>query len=141
MNPVVAFALVVVAFEGRASAHQPPGCYRFSRPLGQSASGQLEAADSSWYRLQLLPGGAVARPALSSAYWRQQYEERSSWREQGDSLIVRVTTGLVGWELTLTAAGDGYSGAARYLTDVRGGQPYFARVQAKREPCSASPPD
>ncbi len=141
MNAVIALAFVVGAFVPGPSTHQPPGCYRFNRPLGHSASGQLEAGDSSWYRVQLLPVGAVARPALPSAYWRQQYAQRSSWREHGDTLIVRVTTGLDGWELTVTPAGNGYTGTARYLTDARGGQPSVAAVQAEREPCHAAPPD
>lgn len=137
---IAGFTSLLAASIAFPAAHQPSGCYRFNRPLGQSASGQLEARDSSWYRVQFLPQGAVARPTLSNAYWRQQYAERSSWREHGDTLFVRVTTGLVGWDLALLPTRDGYAGTARYLTDALGGQPYVAQVQAERESCAAPPP-
>lgn len=141
---IVAFTLFIVAVVTTSVTHgfsvEPPGCYRFNRPLGPSAAGRLEAGDSSWYRVQLLAGGLVARPMLASAYWREQYAARSSWREHGDTLLVHVSTGLVGWDLTLIAGRNGYSGAARYLSDALGGQPVVVPVQAERESCSDAPP-
>jgi len=133
-------ATLVTTSATRASSPEPAGCYRFNRPLGKSAAGHLEAGDSSWYRVQLLAGGLVARPRLGSAFWREQFAARSSWREHGDTLLVRLSTGLVGWDLTLIAERNGYSGTARYLSDALGGQPFVVPVQAEREPCSDAPP-
>ena len=144
MNRVVAFALFIAAVvtnsAARRSSHEPTGCYRFNRPLGGSATGRLEAGDSAWYRAQLLGGGLVVRPTLASAYWREQYAARSSWHEHGDTLLVRLSTGLVGWDLTLIAEGNAYTGTARYLSDALGSQPYVILVQAERESCSGAPP-
>jgi len=114
----------------------PVGCYRFDRPLGHSATGALERADSTWYSLRLLPAGAVARPELASPYWRDLYSRRSAWRLSHDTLFVRVFTGLVGWDLVLMPRDSGYGGVARYLSDALGGPPVTAAVHARREACA-----
>jgi hypothetical protein len=116
-------------------ASDPVGCYRFDRPLGHSATGELERADSTWYSLRLLPKGAVARPELASPYWRELYARRSTWTLSHDTLFVRVLTGLVGWDLVLTPRDSGYAGVAQYLSDAVGGSPYTTPVRAKRKAC------
>lgn len=148
MQQLTTLLLVVSAQSASFGAGYPPpaakpvGCYRFDRPLGHSATGDLERGDSSWYRLQLQPAGAVARPWLSSSYWREQYANRSSWRTSGETLFVRVFTGLVGWDLTPRPAAERYAGSARYLSDaiVIGAEPLRVRVQAVREACPPSEP-
>jgi hypothetical protein len=128
---------VVVGGPSLRSAMQAEGCYRFDRPLGHSASGDLERTDSTWYSVELREGGAIVRPRLQSAYWRDQYARNSSWRASGDTLFVRVSTGLVGWDLTLAPEGSEYVGLARYLTDAIdiGAEPLFVPVRSVRETC------
>lgn len=114
---------------------EPVGCYRFDRPLGHSAAGTAERNDSTWYSLRLLPAGAVARPELASPIWRDQYAARSSWRAARDTVFIRVSTGLVGWDVALAGHDSQYVGTARYLTDAVGGPPITTAVHAKREAC------
>jgi hypothetical protein len=113
------------------------GCYRFDRPLGHSASGDLERSDSTWYLMELRENGSVIRPRLEARYWRDQYARNSSWRVVGDTLRILVTTGLVGWDLTLISASGEYVGAAQYLTDAidPGAEPLFVTVRGVRGPC------
>jgi hypothetical protein len=115
----------------------PQGCYRFDRPLGHSATGDLERHDSTWYTVELRDSGVVARPDLKSPYWRKTYSYSSSWRVSGDTLFVVVSTGLVGWNIALLPENDHFAGRARYLTDVRtkGEEPLFVRVRAWRTTC------
>lgn len=124
-----------------SQSDDPAGCYRFDRPLGQSATGALEQHDSTWSSLRLLPVGAVARPELTSPQWRDLYAARSTWKTVHDTLVIRVFSGLVGWDVVLTARNAAYAGTARYLSDASGVSPITVVVHAKREACaSASPP-
>lgn len=119
------------------------GCYRFDRPLGPSAAGDMERADSAWYSVHLQADGGIGRPQLVRASERKPWESRSAWRRQGDTVIARIFTGLVGWEVTLTPVGGDYAGEAHYLTDARavGWEPPRYPVRAKREACTiAAPP-
>lgn len=145
MRGRLAILILVVGTMGVSAALQaqsaaPTGCYRFDRPLGFSATGDRERGDSSWYRLQLLPEGKVARPALAEAFWRDRFAQRSAWHTSGDTLFIRVSTGLVGWDLTLLAEARDYVGTARYLTDavVLGAAPLDVRVRATRDVCPPS---
>ena len=148
MRQLVAIVSLVVTVGIRpgtvlgAQAAEPTGCYRFDRPLGHSATGALERSDSSWYRLQLQPAGKVTRPALSSSSMRELYADRSAWHTRGDTLFLRVFTGLVGWDLTLLPEADRYVGSARYLTDAIavGAGPLILPFRATREACIPSPP-
>jgi hypothetical protein len=125
-----------------AQAADLTGCYTFDRPLGSSATGDVERGDSSWYRLKLEPAGKVARPGLVRTSWRDQYAHFSTWHSSGDTLFIRVSTGLVGWDLTLLPDANRYVGRGRYLSDafVVGAEPLHVRVQATREVCRPSPP-
>ena len=122
----------------RAQSREPVGCYRFDRPLGGSAVGSIEHADSAAYTVQLLVGGKVARPAIPSAYWRSEYARSSTWRMTGDTLLIRLSTSLVGWDIVLTPAGDSLVGSAHYLSDATGGPPFTAAVSARRVACQPS---
>jgi hypothetical protein len=147
MGGIVMWLIALSVTVGGASlrpAVLAEGCYRFDRPLGHSASGNLERADSTWYSLELREAGAVVRPHLQNAYWRDQYARNSSWRAAGDTLFIRVSTGLVGWDLALALEGGQYVGRARYLTDAIdvGAEPLFVPVRGVREVCQKdrSPP-
>ena len=143
MRALVGITLWIVALNAWAGiATAPPptqveGCYRFDRPLGHSASGDLERSDSTWYLVELRENGIVVRPRLESRYWRDQYARMSSWRTSGDTLAVVVSTGLVGWDLALTGESDEYVGQARYITDalVIGADPLIVSIRGRREAC------
>jgi hypothetical protein len=94
-----------------------PRCLRFEQPLGYSASGERERGDSSWYVLQLGDSGTVTRP-LFSPREREQWNRLSAWTTKGDTLRIRVTDGLAGWNISLWAVRGGFAGIATYLTDV-----------------------
>jgi hypothetical protein len=103
---------------GMVSARFFPECLRFEHPLGYSASGAREQGDSAWYVLQLDDSGTVTRP-LFPRRQREMWTRRSTWKTKGDTLLVRVLDGLVGWGIALWPSGNGFSGSATYLTDVR----------------------
>ncbi len=130
---VLAFLLFL---PGPSSGQTPQGCYFFDRPLGHSASGNLERHDSAWSFLQLRDSGVVARPRLSKRH-QEMFSRRSSWRASGDSLLILTSTGLVGWNITLFPAAEGFAGRALYLTDVvvRGAEPLYVPVRARRVGC------
>jgi hypothetical protein len=104
----------------------PPECYQadlalgpagssreMSRPFDVSASSDL---DTAWYQFRLDSGGRASRPTLGrpSMIW-----QHGRWRIEGDSLLVDLTNGSVGWRLSLgEAAGGGYAGTALYRSDV-----------------------
>ena len=124
---------------GMVSARILPECFRFEHPLGYSASGAREQGDSAWYVLQLDDSGTVTRP-LFPRRQREMWTRRSTWKAKGDTLIVRVLDGLVGWDVTLWPSGKGFSGSATYLTDVRveGWVPPRVDVHAARIKCPTS---
>jgi hypothetical protein len=111
------------------------GCYRFDRPLGYSASGYAERDDSAWYDVELLAGGKAGRPTLRRATDRELWAPRSGWALRGDSLTIRLSTGLGGWDLAIVRVGDAYVGTAHYLTDALGGDPVTVAIRARRTPC------
>jgi len=132
---ILAAMVLAIAPSLRAQSVAPVGCYRFDRPLGGSAVASVERADSAAYTLQLLAGGKVARPAIPSAYWRSEYARSSRWRMTGDTLHIRLSTSLVGWDIVLTPSGDSLVGSARYLSDATGGPPFTAPVSARHVAC------
>lgn len=93
-------------------------CLRFKQPLGYSASGALEQGKTEWYVLKLADSGVVSRPLFNKRD-RERWTRRSRWTAKGDSLHIRVSDGLAGWDLALRRTGDGYTGVANYLSDVR----------------------
>lgn len=124
------------------SAAGVEGCYRADRPLAESASGGVPAAAA----FRLLSGGRVARYPVR--VMGSGWERASGWTQHGDTLVVRLSTGLSGWELRLLPApterdgtGDvAWVGPARYLTDVvvRDGtqwRPPRVLVRVRRESC------
>lgn len=136
------FALVVTACSARTGvfAEGPTGCYRFDRPISYSASGTRESGDSAWYVLQLLPAGRVDRPLMATPM-RHRYAQRSDWRVAGDTLHIRVFTGLVGWDLALLRTDGRYRGIGTYLTDAIaiGRESTTAAFTALRVDCAAAP--
>jgi hypothetical protein len=70
--------------------------------------------------LILSPGGGVGRPLLSEREAQRMWEPRSAWKVVGDSVLLRVFTGLVGWDAHLVLSRDGgrLQGRARYLSDA-----------------------
>jgi len=124
---------------GMMSARILSECLRFEQPLGHSASGAREQGDSAWYVLQLDPSGTVTRPLFPRPE-REMGTRKSSWTAKADTLLVRVSDGLVGWDVTLWPSGKGFSGSATYLTDVRveGWVPPRVEVHAARIKCPTS---
>jgi hypothetical protein len=125
MSPASYVLALVAATGGFASSHAVIGhggatvqCLRFKQPLGYSASGAREQGDSVWYVLQLADGGTVTRPLFPKRQ-REQWTRLSRWTTKGDTLLIRVSDGLVGWDISLRRGGDGFTGVATYLTDVR----------------------
>jgi hypothetical protein len=141
LTRLTVFAVAGILFAAASSMSAQPdhvtGCYRFDRPLGSSATGALERNDSTWYMLRLLPNAKLSRPALASP-WREQYVARSSWWMDGDTLRIRITTGLVGWDLALVARKSHWVGRAHYLSDAIGGPPFVVPVDAVAEPCRST---
>ncbi len=110
-------ASLLHAQSDRATAAK--GCWQTSRPLGPTGSATPVARDSAYNTLVLRDSGRVALP-LVTANSRQKWEDRSFWESQGDSVSVRLFTGLQGWSVTLgrSPAGHALTGIARYLTDA-----------------------
>jgi hypothetical protein len=123
-----------------APAVQFEGCYIFDRPLGSSASGNLERSDSAWYSLELRENGVIARPQLQNSFWRQRYARSSSWRTTADTLHIVVSTGLVGWRIWLVRENGELRGVAGYLTDVVAADyvPPRVPVRARKVTCAAA---
>lgn len=121
--------LVLPALANAQAAHArasltTPGCWEFSRPLGSSATGNVEGQSAEWRVLAFRAGGALTIPLLQPERSRGMWERRSGWRAEGDSIRARLFTGLVGWDVTLReqmGLGDSAVvriGRADYLSDV-----------------------
>ena len=93
-------------------------CLRFKQPLGYSASGARERGNAMWYVLQLADSGRIARPLFPKRQ-REQWTDLSRWTIKGDTLLIRVSDGLAGWNMALQRRQDEFVGVATYLTDVR----------------------
>lgn len=118
---------------------QASACYHFAEPLGYSATGKLELGDSAWYVIELRANGAVARPLFRDARQRDRWTERSTWRQTGDTLHIRVFDGLVGWDVTMRPESSvTYVGSAEYLSDVRGPDaPPRVSIHARKVACAS----
>lgn len=147
MSPASYLLVLVAATGGFASSHGVVvdrvgtlQCLRFKQPLGYSASGALEKGDSAWYVLQLEDSGRVTRPLFPQRR-REMWTRRSRWTAKGDTLLIRVFDGLVGWDISLWREHDGFTGVATYLTDVRvaGWIPPRVDVSAAAIKCPAPP--
>ena len=116
----------------------PDRCLRARPALTYSAApGAPERGDSTWAIVGLLSDGRVTRPLLPPRHSR-----RSQWRMAGDTLRLRVSDGLVGWDVAAVPDSSGYSGVATYLTDVivRGALPYRIPVFLHNTVCPTAPP-
>jgi hypothetical protein len=93
-----------------------------------------------WYVLQLADSGRVARPLFPKRQ-RDQWTGLSRWTTKGDTLLIRVSDGLVGWDIALRRRDDEFAGVANYLTDVRveGRVPPRKEVRAAPIECPAPP--
>lgn len=134
---LVAAASSIAASYGGAWGRVSDGeCIRFREPLGYSATGAREQGDAKWYVLQLADSGMVARPLFPKRE-RKQWAYRSRWTANGDTLLVRVSDGLVGWDISLRRGRNGFQGAATYLTDVhvKGAFPLRKVVHATTVKC------
>ena len=117
-----------------------PQCFRFDRPLGTSASGARELADSTWYIVQLADSGIVRRP-LQPKREREAWLRKNQWSAIGDTIHFRVGDPLVGWNVTMHRVGRSFTGVATYISDVivAGRAPTRVPVHAKRVRCPALP--
>jgi hypothetical protein len=111
---VLAGALFGIQSACAIKPSQVVGCYLATPALTYSAEGKLERGDSSWSHVQLSDNGKARRPLL-----RPTRDQRSDWRVDGNMLHVTFSDGLVGWQLQLTEAQDGWRGRATYVSDVR----------------------
>jgi len=75
--------------------------------------------DALFNTLLLRDSGRVALP-LVGAGKRRTWEARSYWETHGESVTLRVFTGMQGWlaDLVPTAGGRTLAGSARYLSDA-----------------------
>lgn len=94
------------------------GCWESSRVLGPSYLGidpRRDPRDSSFRVFRLQDSGQVSLPMTATA---SLWNANSAWRIAGDTLHVRIFTGLQGWDVTLRGSGALRVGSARYLTDA-----------------------
>jgi hypothetical protein len=126
-----------------ASAQTSPpvqGCWRSDRPLGPTGLPEPVDRDSLFRTVVLQDSGQVAFPMIPSGQ-KGMWESRSSWISRGDSIALRIVTGLQGWDATLRGAAGGavLRGTATYLSDaiVVGQAPtrvpvVFSRIKCER---------
>jgi hypothetical protein len=130
------FTAAMLCAISQACAQEPPqvvGCYTAEPALTYSSAGNLERGDSKWSYAELSVDGTARRPLL-----KPHYDHNSKWRIEGDKLHVAFHDGLVGWQLELTEAPNGWTGRATYLTDVRvvGWSPPQHQITLTRRSCT-----
>ena len=134
-----------VSAQPRASVQAPAiaGCWRADRPLGPTGGLQPVERDSAFRTFVLQDSGRVALPLVGEREGRM-WVTRSFWEVREDSIVLRVFTGLQGWNAVLTRSTDTrmLSGQARYLTDaiVIGAPPLVVPVALTRIACDRSWP-
>ena len=135
---LIAAAWGLVSAYGASADRVATECLRFDQPLGYSATGAWEQGDIAWYVLQLADSGSVNRPLFPKRE-REQWTRQSRWTAKGDSLLIHVSDGLVGWDIVLRRGRDGLAGVATYLTDahVEGWVPPQLDVHAAAIECPA----
>ncbi len=114
---VVLLAPALSAAQG-SRGRDAVGCWESSRVLGPSYLGtdpRRDPRDSTFRVVRLQDSGQVSLPLLASA---SLWNASSVWRMAGDTLHVRIFTGLQGWDVTLRGTGALRAGSARYLTDA-----------------------
>lgn len=127
---IVVLGLVAMSRLSQAQSAEAR-CFRFDRPLGESASGALERSDSTWQFVQLGDSGIVRRP-LRPRREREAWLRKHQWSVSRDTVRFRVGDGLVGWDVSMWRTGNSFTGIARYLTDViaKGWEPPRVKVHA-----------
>lgn len=95
------------------------GCWQWSRPLGPTGGALAVPRDAPFATIVLRDSGRVVLPLLPGRE-RAMWEARSYWEASGDSVEVRVFTGLQGWRAQLSARElpNTMKGSATYLTDA-----------------------
>jgi hypothetical protein len=116
------------------------GCWEASRSLGARAKATGVPGEARFQTLRMSDSGHVHLPLLSGGE-RVMWEARSAWSHGNDSLSLRVSTGLVGWQLHLRRTNSlMWSGSATYLTDAiaRGRPPLREPIELTRVACDPS---
>lgn len=124
------------------AAQSMRGCWRADRALGPTGGATPIERDAAFDTFVLRDSGRVALP-LVGASQASMWNARSWWTARGDTLVLRVFTGLQGWHARFVATGNGsLRGTARYLSDVvvRGAPPLETAVALARVPCRAEWP-
>ena len=116
-QPSASFGLI------SSSPQDTVGCYFATPALTYSATGGAERGDTAWAVVRLLTGGSAYRPLLLN----RGRDRASRWLMAGDTLVLTVFDGLVGWQARMTRTETGWQGSAKYLTDARTTPPYEYR--------------
>ena len=127
--------------QSRGHVPEVTGCWHASRPLGPTGGALSVPRDAPWTTIVLRDSGRVVLPLLTGRE-RAMWEARSHWETLGDSVEVRVFTGLQGWRAQLSARELPaiMKGSATYLTDGIAGNaaPLTVGVTLARGACDAA---
>ena len=123
--PLLAISVILVSTISPAHAQARDrvplvtGCWQASRPLGPTGGALSVPRDAPFTTIMLRDSGRVALPLLTGSE-RAMWEARSYWETSGDSIAVRVFTGLQGWraQLSTRELPAVMKGSATYLTDA-----------------------
>ena len=123
--PLLAIIVILLSASSPAIAQSrgrvpvATGCWQASRPLGPTGGALSVPRDAPWTTIVLRDSGRVVLPLLTGRE-RAMWEARSHWEASGDSIQVRVFTGLQGWRAQLSARElpAVMQGSATYLTDA-----------------------
>lgn len=139
---LISAMLVSVIAPARAQSAKPvpsvTGCWQWSRPLGPTGGARSVPREAPFTTIVLRDSGRVVLPLLNDRE-RAMWEARSYWEVRGDSVEVRVFTGLQGWRAQLAARAlpAAMQGSATYLTDASASNaaPLQVSVTLSRAPC------
>ena len=145
--PLLAILAMIVSVVSPAMAQSRTrvpvvtGCWQSSRPLGPTGGALAVPRDAPFTAIVLRDSGRVVLPLLSGRE-RTMWEARSYWEVSGDSVEVRVFTGLQGWRAQLSARDlpATMKGSATYLTDAIAvnAEPLRVAVTLARTPCESA---
>jgi len=145
--PLSAILAMIVSMVAPAQAQSAKrvsgvtGCWQASRPLGPTGGALAVPRDAPFATIVLRDSGRVVLPRLNDRE-RAMWEARSYWEVSGDSVEVRVFTGLQGWRAQLAARSlpAAMKGSATYLTDAIAvnAEPLRVAVTLARTPCESA---
>ena len=145
--PPLAIAMMLLIASSSATAQlrgRMPvvtGCWQASRPLGPTGGALSVPRDAPFTTIVLRDSGRVVLPLLTGRE-RAMWEARSHWEASGDSVVVRVFTGLQGWRAQLSSRElpAVMRGSATYLTDaiVANAAPLTVGVTLARGACDSA---